>query len=185
MKKLTTHVSVISRKLTSINVKKFKRERLPEGTWISTKKFVNSSNRPVPDTMFSLFGEFSNRPGLEVRHIMIGWSYHNFRMLESMFKVALTQQKTNWRTWLNKMADTDAPGDELAMYILARMYWHVFVFTQMFWWTTLVHTAHYWKRIIICEWYHPGVHQGQSLWWIWENQVQHQKSTQIHPNAPS
>ena len=124
-----------------VNLKKFKRERLPEGTWINTKRFVNNSNRPVADTMFSLFGEFSNQDGSEVRDTMIGWSYDNFRLLEQVFKVALDQQKTTLRVWLEKMANKHTPGDELTLYILARMYRrHVYVYTEMFWWTTLLYT---------------------------------------------
>ena len=124
-----------------VNLKKFKREWLPKGTWINTKRFVNNSNRPVADTMFSLFGEFSNQAGPEVRDTMIGWSYDNFRLLESVFKVALDQWKTTLRAWLEKMANVHTPGDELALYILARMYSrHVYVYTQMFWWTTLLYT---------------------------------------------
>ena len=96
--------------------------RLPEGTWINTKRFVNNSIRPVPDTMFSLFGKFSSQSGPDVRDTMIGWSYDNFHMLESIFKVALNQRKTNLRSWLIKMAEPQMPGDELALYILARMY---------------------------------------------------------------
>ena len=43
-----------------VNLKKFKREQLPEGTWITTKRFVNKTNCPAPDAMFELFGEFSS-----------------------------------------------------------------------------------------------------------------------------
>ena len=125
-----------------INLKKFKRDCLPEGTWITTKRFVNKSNRPVPNAMFDLFGEFSNQSGSEVRDTMIGWSYDNFRMLDSVFTVALRHRNTTLRAWLNNMADEHTPGDELTLYILARMYRrHVYVFTQMFWWTTLLYTV--------------------------------------------
>ena len=93
-----------------VNLKKFRRERLPEGTWINTKRFVNNSNKPVADAMFSLFGEFSNQAGSEVRDTMIGWSYDNFRLLEGVFKVALDQRKTTLRIWLEKMADAHTPG---------------------------------------------------------------------------
>ena len=124
-----------------VNLNKFNRKRLPEGTWINTKRFVNNSNRPVADAMFSLFGEFSNQAGTEVRDTMIGWSYDNFRLLERVFKVALDQRKITLRVWLEKMADEHTPGDELALYVLARMYRrHVYVYTQMFWWTTLLYT---------------------------------------------
>ena len=124
-----------------VNLNKFKRQRLPEGTWINTKRFVNNLNCPVADAMFSLFGEFSNQVGTEVRDTMIGWSYDNFRLLERVFKVALDQRKTTLREWLEKMADEHTPGDELALYVLARMYRrHVYVYTQMFWWTTLLYS---------------------------------------------
>ena len=40
------------------------------------------------------------------------------------------------------MADEHTPGDELTLYVLARMYHcHAYVFTQMFWWTTLLYTV--------------------------------------------
>ena len=39
------------------------------------------------------------------------------------------------------MADVHTPGDELTLYVLARMYrCHAYVYTQMFWWTTLLYT---------------------------------------------
>ena len=60
--------------------------------------------------MFSLFGEFSNQAGPEVRDTMIGWSYDNFRLLERIFKVALDQRKTTLRAWLEKMANAHTPG---------------------------------------------------------------------------
>ena len=91
--------------------------------------------------MFSLFGEFSSQSGADVCGTMIGWSYDNFHMLESTFKVALTQRNMTLSARLSEMADERNPGNELTLYILARMYCrHVYVFTQMFWWTTLLYT---------------------------------------------
>ena len=117
-----------------VNLKNFRRERLPDGTWIRTKRFVTKTNCPVPNAMFELFGEFSNQSGPEVRDTMIEWSYDNFRMLEGVFSVALSQRNTNLHAWLNIMADEHSPGDELTLYVLARMYrHHAYVFTQMFW----------------------------------------------------
>ena len=73
---------------------------------------------------------------------MIGWSYDNFRMLDSAFMVALRHRNTTLWAWLNNMADEHTPGDELTLYILACMYRrHVYVFMQMFWWTTLLYTV--------------------------------------------
>ena len=99
-------------------------------------------NRLVPNAMFELFGKFSNQSGPEVRDIMIGWSYDNFQMLEGVFRVTLSQRNTNLCAWLNIMADEHTPSDELTLYVLARMYRrHAYVFTQMFWWTTLLYTV--------------------------------------------
>ena len=92
-----------------VNLKNFRRERLPEGTWITTKRFVSKMNHPVPNAMFELFGEFSNQSRPEVRDTMIGWSYDNFCMLEGVFSVALSQRNTNLHAWLNIMADEHTP----------------------------------------------------------------------------
>ena len=117
-------------KMHRVNLKNFRRERLPDGTWITMKRFVTKTNRPVPNAMFELFGEFSNQSGPEVRDTMIGWSYDNFQMLEGVFSVALSQRNTNLHAWLNLMADEHTPGDELTLYVLARMYRrHAYVFT--------------------------------------------------------
>ena len=105
-----------------VNLKKFRRERLPEGTWITTKRFVNKANRPVPDAMFELFGKFSSQSRSDVHDTMIGWSYDNFHMLEGTFNVALRHHNTTLQAWLNNMADECTPGDEIVLYVLARMY---------------------------------------------------------------
>ena len=63
-----------------------------------------------------------NSSGSEVHNTMIRWSYDNFRMLDSAFMVALRQRNTTLQAWLNNMADERTPGDELTLYILARMY---------------------------------------------------------------
>ena len=115
---------------------------MPEGTWITTKRFVNKSNRPVPDTMFELFGKFSCQSGSDIRDTMIGWSYDNFHMLECAFNVALRYCNTTLRVWLNNMADEHTPGDEVTLYVLVHIYQqHVYIFTQMFWWTMLLYTV--------------------------------------------
>ena len=69
------------------------------------KKVCQQTNRPVPDAMFELFGEFSSQSGSDVRDTMIGWSYDNFHMLEGAFNVALRHCNATLRVWLNNMAD--------------------------------------------------------------------------------
>ena len=61
-------------------------------------------------------------------------------LLESVCKIAMEQHKTTLRGWINEMASEQTPVDEIALYILSRMYRkHAFVYTQMFWWTTLLY----------------------------------------------
>ena len=124
-----------------VNLKKFNRERLPEGTWITCKRFLTNSNRIMPNALFDLFGEFSDQTGSIVRDNMVGWAFDNYRLLENVCKIAMDQCKTTFRGWINEMVSEQTPGDEIALYILSRMYRkHVFMYTQMFWWMTLLYT---------------------------------------------
>ena len=128
-------------KIYCVNLKKFNRERLPEGTWITCKRFLTNSNRIMPNALFDLFGEFSDQTGSIVHDNMVGWAFDNYRLLENVCKIAMDQRKTTLRGWINEMAKEQTPGDEIALYILSRMYRkHAFVYTQMFWWTTLLYT---------------------------------------------
>ena len=107
---------------------------------ITCKRFLTNSNRVVPNALFDLFGEFNNQTGSIVRDNMVRWAFDNYRLLENMCKIAMEQCKTNLRGWINEMVSEQMPGDEIALYILSRMYRkHAFVYTQMFWWTTLLY----------------------------------------------
>ena len=55
-----------------VNLKKFNHDRLPEGTWINSKRFLSNTNRVVLNALFDLFGEFSNQTGSIIRDNMIG-----------------------------------------------------------------------------------------------------------------
>ena len=124
-----------------VNLKKFIRERLLEGTLITCKRFLTNFNRVVPNAFFDLFSEFSNQTGSIVCDNMVGWAFDNYRLLENMCKIAMEQCKTTLQGWINEMASEQTLGDEIALYILSRMYWkHAFVYTQMFWWTALLYT---------------------------------------------
>ena len=124
-----------------VNLKKFNLNRLPEGTWITSKRFLSNMNRVVPNALFDLFGEFSSQTGSIVCDNMVGWAFDNFRMLEGVCKVAMEQWHTSLHAWINEMSNETKCGDEIALYILSRLYRkHAFVYTQMFWWTSLLYT---------------------------------------------
>ena len=152
-KSYTTCVSNLT-KTHCVNLKKFNRERLPEGTWVTSKRFLSKTNRVMPNALFDLFGEFSNQTGSIVRDNMIGWAYDNFRMLEGVCRIAMDQRHTSLRDWINDMVNENQCGDKIALYILSRMYQkRAFVYTQMFWWTSILYTLPIQERELVdqCE----------------------------------
>ena len=63
-------------------------------------------------------------------------AFQNFLQIENRLNIKKVRQKCV------DMADEHTPGDELTLYVLAHMYrHHAYVFTQMFWWTTLLYTV--------------------------------------------
>ena len=88
-----------------MNLKKFNHDRLPEGTWITSKRFLSNTNHAVPNALFDHFGEFSSQMGSIMRDNMVGWAFDNFRMLEGVCKVAMEQWHTSLRVWINDMSN--------------------------------------------------------------------------------
>ena len=78
-----------------MNLKKFNCDRLPNGTWITGKRFLSNTNRVVPNALFDLFGKFSSQTGSIVRDNMVGWVFDNFRLLEGVYKVVMEQRNTS------------------------------------------------------------------------------------------
>ena len=75
-------------------------------------------------------------------------------MLEGMCKVALEQRHISLHASINEMANENKCSDEIALYILSRMYRkHSFIYTQMFWWTSLLYTLPVQERDLVdrCE----------------------------------
>ena len=133
-----------------VNLKKFNCDRLPDGTWITSKRFLSNTNRVVPNALFDLFGKFSSQTGSIVRDNMVGWAFDNFRLLEGVCKVAMEQRHTSLHVWINEMSNENKCGDEIALYILSQMYRkHTFVYTQMFWWTSLLYTLPVQERDLV------------------------------------
>ena len=125
----------------TVQLSKFNRDRLPANHWVDTKRFVTSSNRVLPNALFEMFGEYSSETGAEVRDNLVGWTYDNFREIKTATNIALSQRRIELKEWIQEMSDEKTPGDEIALYILCKMYRrHVFVYTRKWWWTTLLYT---------------------------------------------
>ena len=102
-----------------VNLKKFNRDRLPEGTWITSKRFLSNTNHIWPNALFDIFSKFSSQTGSIVCDNMVGWAFDNFRLLESVCKVAMEQRNISLQTWINEMSKENKCGDEIALYILS------------------------------------------------------------------
>ena len=105
------------------------------------KRFLNKTNHVQSHALFDLFRKFSDQTGSIVCDNMVGWAFDNYKLLEDVCKIAMEQRKTCLKNWINEMASEQKPGDEIVLYILSKMYRkHTFIYTQMFWWTTLLYS---------------------------------------------
>ena len=106
----------------TVHLSKFNRDRLPANHWVDTKRFVTSSNRVLPNALFEIFGEYSSETGAEVRDNLVGWTYDNFREIQTATNIALSQRRIELKEWIQEMTDERTPGDEIALFILCKMY---------------------------------------------------------------
>ena len=114
-------------------------DKTGQNFWVDTKRFLSGTNRTLPQGIFELFGEYSGEDGSTVRDNMIGWTYDNFRQIETCTGIALRQRNTDLKSYLENIRDEQNPGDKIAIYILACMYRrHVFIYTKDWWWTTVM-----------------------------------------------
>ena len=122
-----------------VNVDEFRRTRLPPEHWIDTRKFL-TRRRELATGIFELFGNFSDESAYTVRNNMIQWVQDNRGNFEVWTSIIRRHKKLTLAEWIKWMVDEDTPGDEIALFALARMYnRHVIVYTKKYHWTTVVH----------------------------------------------
>ena len=122
-----------------VKVDDFRRTRLPPEHWIDTRKFL-TRRRELATGIFELFGNFSDESAYTVRNNMIQWVQDNRGNFEVWTSIIRKHKKLTLAEWIKWMVDEDTPGDEIALFALARMYnRHVIVYTKKYHWTTVVH----------------------------------------------
>ena len=135
-----------------VDLRKFNKTRLAKNYWVNTKRFLSPTNRVIPHGIFSLFGEYSGEDPATVRDNLIGWTYDNFRSMETYTGIALHQQKTDLKTYIESIRDERNPGDEITFYLLAHMYRrHIFIYTKDWWWTTVLFVMPIEERDVIVK----------------------------------
>ena len=110
------------------------------GVWIDTGRFTKGTRLYNPNGLFDLFGEYSGQTAYEVRDLMIGWIYDNYRNVKGWTRMAMQHKNIEINKWLEDMQKTTKHGDDIALYILPRMFnKHVFVHNSMYGWCTMLY----------------------------------------------
>ena len=105
-----------------------------------------------PDGLYHLFGEYSSQGPDEVHDLMIGWIYDNYNNVKSWTQMAMHHKNINFDSWIENMQKVTTEGDDIALYILARMYnKHVFVHNSMYGWSTLPYRMEDSYKDVVCK----------------------------------
>ena len=68
----------------------------------------------------------------------MGWILDNYRNVQSWLRMALMYKKLTLDIWMENMRDPMTHTDDIALYLLCRMYdKHVYVHTARFGWCTI------------------------------------------------
>ena len=120
------------------------------GVWIDTGRFTKGTRLYNPNGLFDLFGEYSGQTAGEVRELMIGWIYDNYRKVKEWTRMAMQHKNIEINKWLECMQKTTTHGDDIALYIVSRMFnKHVFVHNSMYGWSTLpYHMEDSYKEVV-------------------------------------
>ena len=123
-----------------ISIRAFQKQRLRPGYWVDTRRFVSKGNRELANGLFEIFGDFSIESAGTVRDNLMGWIYDNFRDVERWTHLMLKDRDITLSGWIEKMCEDTTPGDDICLYLLARMYnKHVYVHNKLFYWCTAIH----------------------------------------------
>ena len=108
------------------------------GKWVDIRKFVKKHKHYNPSGLFEVFGEFSDQNADEVRDYFMGWILNNYCNVEKWLRMALIHKKLTLDIWMENMCDPLTHADDIALYLLCRMYdKHVYVHTACFGWCTI------------------------------------------------
>ena len=132
-------IGIISPK-NGISIRVFQKQKLRPGYWVDTRRFLSKTKHELANGMFEIFGDFSDESASVVWENLMGWIYDNYRAVEEWTHVMLAHKKITLSDWIDIMLKDDTPGDNMCLYLLARMYnKHIYVHNKQFYWCTAVH----------------------------------------------
>ena len=136
-------IGIISPK-NGISIRAFQKQKLRPGYWVDTRRFLSKTKRELANGMFEIFGDFSDESASIVWENLMGWIYDNYRAVEEWTHVMLSHKEITLSNWIDNMRKDETPGDNMCLYLLARMYnKHVYVHNKQFYWCTVVHKITY------------------------------------------
>ena len=108
------------------------------GKWVDIRKFIKKHKHYNPSGLFEVFGSFSDQSADDVRDCLMGWILDNYRSVEAWLRMALLHKKLTLETWMENMRDLLTHADDIALYLLCRMYdKHVYTHTARFGWCSI------------------------------------------------
>ena len=108
------------------------------GKWIDVRRFVKKHKHFNPSGLFELFGAYSVQSADEVRDCLMGWILDNYCSFQSWLRMALEHKNLILDVWMENMRNPLTHGDDIALYLLCRMYdKHAYFHTARLGWSTL------------------------------------------------
>ena len=108
------------------------------GKWVNVRKFVKKHKHYNPSGLFEVFGAFSDQNADDMRDCLMGWIVDNYCNVELWLHMALVHKKLTLDVWMENMLDPLTHADDIALYLLCRMYdKHVYVHIACFGWCTI------------------------------------------------
>ena len=108
---------------------------------IQVTRFFNRQHKLKPSGMFELFSKFCDDEPDQIRENLMQYIYDNRKEVESCSRQCLPTG-VSLGNWLLRMNHKQNPGDELALFLLCKLFnRHAVVITKNGLWSTLCNTA--------------------------------------------
>ena len=104
----------------------------------SSDMFRARNGTPKPTGMLDLFGKYSGEESNDIRKDMIKYVENNKETVGGICKDALTHKSMSSNAWLVKMRLRKSVCDEIALYVLCKLYsHHSLIYTTKGYWSTI------------------------------------------------
>ena len=104
----------------------------------SSEVFCARNGTPKPTGMLELFAQYSGDEPNDIRKDMISFVRDTNNRIAEICKDALAYKLMSFNTWVSKMSLKKSVCDEIALYVLCKLYSrHAIIYTTKGYWTTI------------------------------------------------